>query len=107
MYKFFINGIFVLMLVLSVVWGSSAQDFAAARRNLMPVPANVAWKNGRLPVTKNFSAAVAGKTDERLKQYVSRVMRRLEGRTVLDVMGRAEGDVLVPGNVRTGRSSAN
>jgi hypothetical protein len=30
-----------------------------------------------------------------------------EGRTVLDVMGRAEGDVLVPGNVRTGRSSAN
>jgi hexosaminidase len=84
MNKFFIKSFCVLALVLSVVWSNSAQDFVAARRNLMPVPVNVSWKNGRLPVAKNFTVAVAGKTDERLKNYIFRVMRRLEGRTVLE-----------------------
>ncbi len=51
----------------------------------MPVPANVAWKTGRLPVAKNFSVAVKGQTDERLKNYIFRVIRRLEGRTVLEL----------------------
>ncbi len=53
------------------------------RRNLMPVPANLNWKDGRLSLTKEFTVAVKGKTDERLKQYIFRVMRRLEGRTVM------------------------
>lgn len=56
-----------------------------ARRNLMPVPANVAWKTGRLPVSKTFAVALRGQTDERLKSYVFRVMRRLEGRTILEL----------------------
>lgn len=63
----------------------SAQDLQTARRNLMPVPANVNWQSGRLPVTKTFSVAVKGQTDERLKNYIFRVMRRLEGRTVLEL----------------------
>ncbi len=50
----------------------------------MPVPANLQWKQGRLPVTKDFTVAVTGKTDERLKNYIFRVMRRLEGRTVFE-----------------------
>ncbi len=54
------------------------------RRNLMPVPANINWKDGRLPVSKNFNVAVKGQTDERLKSYVFRVMRRMEGRTILE-----------------------
>ena len=54
------------------------------RRNLMPVPASVSWKDGRLPVTKTFTVAVKGQTDDRLKTYIFRVMRRLEGRTVLE-----------------------
>jgi hexosaminidase len=61
-----------------------AQDFQNQRRNLMPVPANANWKNGRLPVTKNFIVALSGKTDERLKSYIFRVMRRLEGRTIFE-----------------------
>jgi hexosaminidase len=84
MNKFFINGFCIFTLILSVVCGSSAQDLKKARRNLMPVPANVNWKNGRLPVSKNFTVAVSGKTDERLKQYIFRVLRRLEGRTILE-----------------------
>ena len=37
-----------------------------------------------MPLTKNFTVAVSGKTDERLKSYIFRVMRRLEGRTGLE-----------------------
>jgi hexosaminidase len=63
----------------------SAQNLETARRNLMPVPASVNWKSGRLPVSKNFTVAVKGQTDERLRNYIFRVMRRLEGRTVLEL----------------------
>jgi hexosaminidase len=61
-----------------------AQDLQNQRRNLMPVPANVTWKSGRLAVDKNFKVSLSGKTDDRLKSYVSRIMRRLEARTVLE-----------------------
>ncbi|HEY8562407.1 MAG TPA: family 20 glycosylhydrolase [Pyrinomonadaceae bacterium] len=84
MNKFVIKSFFVLAFVLSVVWGSRAQDLTKERRSLMPVPAQLSWKNGRLPVAKEFTVAVAGKTDERLKSYIFRVMRRLEGRTLLE-----------------------
>jgi len=68
------------MLIVSVLT-AFAQEPPSRVHNLMPVPAKVSWKDGRLVVTKNFSVSIAGKTDERLKAYVSRVMRRLEGRT--------------------------
>ncbi len=80
MYKYF----FIFTLILSAIFTIGAQDFQTTRRNLMPVPANISWKNGRLPVTKTFAVAVVGKTDERLKSYIFRVMRRLEGRTVFE-----------------------
>ncbi|MEP6900740.1 MAG: family 20 glycosylhydrolase [Actinomycetota bacterium] len=79
-----IKFIFIFTLILSAIFTIAAQDLQTARRNLMPVPANVNWKSGRLPVTKTFTVAVSGKTDERLKSYIFRVMRRLEGRTVLE-----------------------
>ena len=63
-----------------------------ARRNLMPVPANLAWKSGRLNVTKNFTVAIKGQTDERLKSYIFRVTRRLEGRTVLEMSREISND---------------
>ncbi len=84
MNRLLFNGFFVFILITSVVWGNRAQDLVQARRNLMPVPAQLTWKNGRLPVTRSFTVAFAGKTDERLRQYAFRVMRRLEGRTVLE-----------------------
>ena len=77
--------LFGLLIVLSLIVVVSAQDLQMARRNLMPVPANLAWKSGRLNVTKNFTVAVKGQTDERLKSYIFRVTRRLEGRTVLEM----------------------
>jgi len=51
----------------------------------MPVPSSVVWNDQRLPVTKNFKVAVQGQTDARLRNYISRVVRRLEGRTVLEM----------------------
>ncbi|MDI1241558.1 MAG: family 20 glycosylhydrolase, partial [bacterium] len=50
----------------------------------MPVPSSVSWRAGRLPVDKDFSFRLTGQTDERTKQYVSRVLRRLEGRTIFE-----------------------
>jgi hexosaminidase len=85
MIKIFFKSFFLSLLILTTVGAVRAQDLVAARRNLMPVPATVAWRDGRLPVTKDFTVAVTGKTDERLRKYIFRVMRRLEGRTVLEL----------------------
>jgi len=89
MQKIFTRISLICLLLLSAVWTISAQEkdssaLQTARRNLMPLPASVSWKDGRLPVTKSFAVAVKGQTDERLKSYVFRAMRRMEGRTVLE-----------------------
>ncbi len=80
----------VLTAILLIPHAVSAQEKDSStlqnpRRNLMPVPANIVWKTGKLPVSKTFVVALKGQTDERLKSYVFRVMRRLEGRTVLEL----------------------
>ena len=84
MYKILLIFVFVCGAFLTI----SAQEKDSSvlqneRHNLMPIPANLNWKDGRLNLTKDFSVAVKGKTDERLKQYIFRAMRRLEGRTVM------------------------
>ena len=88
----FTKFLFGLLIILSLIVVVSAQDLQTARRNLMPVPANLAWKSGRLNVTKNFTVAVKGQTDERLKSYIFRVTRRLEGRTVLEMSREISSD---------------
>ncbi|HWW75968.1 MAG TPA: family 20 glycosylhydrolase [Pyrinomonadaceae bacterium] len=60
-------------------------DLRAARRNLMPVPASVRFGAGRLVVDKSFTVAASGTVDERLRAGIDRVVRRLEGRTVLEL----------------------
>lgn len=51
----------------------------------MPVPASVQFKTGRLAITKSFSVATRGHADERLLSGIARIVRRLEGRTVLEL----------------------
>lgn len=87
MHNFCIKTFILLAVAVFGATNLSAQNpdaLQGARRNLMPVPARVTWNNGRLPVTKTFTVAIKGQTDERLKAYISRVMRRLEGRTVFE-----------------------
>ena len=86
---------------------ATSEQLRASRRNLMPVPARVVWREGRLPVTKNFTAALRGQTDERLRQYLSRVMRRLEGRTVMELSREPPADAATATLVIETRSTGN
>ena len=87
MNRLFVIGLLILALLLVMPSSSMSQatDLRNARRNLMPVPSRVVWNDQRLPVTKNFKVAVQGQTDARLRSYISRVVRRLEGRTVIEM----------------------
>ncbi len=57
----------------------------SAPHNLMPVPASVRFNSGRLAVNKTFSVAARGHMDARLQAAVERFLRRLEGRTVMEL----------------------
>ncbi|HEY0430598.1 MAG TPA: family 20 glycosylhydrolase [Pyrinomonadaceae bacterium] len=61
----------------------SSATVAPSQLNLMPVPASVQLQAGRLPITKAFSVATKGYADDRLRAGVSRMIRRLAGRTVM------------------------
>lgn len=56
---------------------------AAGQLTLMPVPASVQLKPGRLPITSSFSVATKGFADDRLRGSIARMIRRLAGRTVI------------------------
>jgi hexosaminidase len=58
---------------------------AAPQHNLMPVPAAVQFNQGRLPVNKSFTVAVKGQPDARLQAGIDRFLRRIEGRTVMEL----------------------
>jgi hexosaminidase len=82
-----------VVLLLACVLNASAQvptpqqaaiAAEAARRHLMPVPASVKFVAGRLPITKSFTVGAQGFVDERLRAGIERMMRRLEGRTVME-----------------------
>ena len=76
------------ILQLTFAFNAPAQDAGAAapaRHSLMPVPASVQFRTGRLAVGKSFNVAARGRTDERLRAAVERFLRRLEGRTVMEL----------------------
>src|SRR5215210_7382138 len=75
-----------VLLLSSFVLNVAAQTPApGVRHNLMPVPAGVRFGAGRLAVDKSFTVAAAGHVDERLRAGVERMLRRVEGRTVLEL----------------------
>src|ERR1051326_1487874 len=77
-------------LLLSVIINAPARTQTSApphapRHHLMPVPASFKFGAGRLAVNKSFTVAARGHVDERLRAGVARAVRRLEGRTVLEL----------------------
>jgi hexosaminidase len=54
-----------------------------ARLSLMPIPASVQLQPGRLQITSGFTVATRNFSDDRLRAAIARMLRRLEGRTVL------------------------
>ncbi|HEX8636165.1 MAG TPA: family 20 glycosylhydrolase [Pyrinomonadaceae bacterium] len=87
-----------LALFLCSVPVGSAQEAAApsappaATHNLMPVPARMQFNQGRMTVTKSFKVAVRGHADDRLRSYLARFARRLEGRTGMEFSREAAAD---------------
>ncbi len=74
--------------IVSLVWTINAQNPAPnvtspAQLNLMPIPASVQLQPGRLPINSGFTVAVKNFSDDRLRASIARMLRRLEGRTIL------------------------
>lgn len=83
-YTKMIKSLLVGLTIISLAFVVLAQLPNAKSRNLLPVPAKTVWKEGRLKIAKDFKVAVKGQIDKRLRDYIFRVTRRLEGRTVLE-----------------------
>jgi len=64
---------------------ASAETTAEGRRTLMPVPAQVEGRPGRMKVDGAFAVAIVGHGDERLLAGVRRALERLSRRTGLDL----------------------
>ncbi len=58
---------------------------ASVSRDLMPLPAELQFAVGWLPVTANFSVAVGGHDDVRLRAAIARALQRLTVRTGVDL----------------------
>ena len=63
--------------------GPTTNVVTPGQLNLMPVPASVQLQTGRLAITNAFSVATKGYADDRLRGGISRMIRRLAGRTVM------------------------
>ena len=61
-----------------------------ATRMLMPVPASVEDRPGRMAVDGRFAIAIEGASDERLREAVRRTVALLSRRTGLELAGSAE-----------------
>jgi hexosaminidase len=81
-----------LFVILPLICATSAfaqttgrAGWAAPQHNLMPVPASVRFNPGRLPVSKSFNVAIKSQPDARLQSGIDRFLRRVEGRTVMEL----------------------
>ena len=63
--------------------GQTDMDVQSVTDKLMPVPAAVQFRPGRLIIDTSFSIGLSGATDPRLQAAIDRVRRRLQGRTGL------------------------
>ncbi len=79
-----------LVLVLTAAAATSLTGQATSA--LMPVPASLEWRTGRLALDTTFTLAIRGFADGRLRRAVDRMLRRLEGRTGLTFTRAAVGD---------------
>jgi hexosaminidase len=83
---------FILCLICAVNVLGQATSGVNPRHNLMPVPAHVRFNPGRLAIDKSFTVAVKGQTDSRLSAGIDRLLRRMEGRTVIELARALSND---------------
>ena len=63
--------------------GSTPSNPSTSAHNLMPVPASVNFRPGRLAIKNSFRVATQGFSDARLQAGIARASKRLAGRTGL------------------------
>src|SRR5215813_341184 len=88
-----IEPIIALLLLCSVCISATQSDStrsSSRKHRLMPVPAAVEFRAGRLKIDASFTVLVKGHSDARLEGAIYRASRRLEGRTGLE-FSRAAG----------------
>src|SRR5256885_10118135 len=83
--------------IVSLVCAIKAQNptpnvTSPARLSLMPIPASVQLQPGRLPITSGFTVATKNFSDDRLRTAIARMLKRLEGRTVLTLPAELSTD---------------
>src|SRR5262245_53649341 len=87
--KILFHTLSILILMIPLAWGANALAQGAIaqerRHNLMPTPADARFQPGKLAVEKSFSVAVRGHNDRRLEAGINRAVRRLEGRTGMEM----------------------
>jgi hexosaminidase len=83
--KLIVASLFIPALIMSSELSAQTADSKNMTHNLMPVPQSVRMDGARLEVNKSFTAAFKAKSSQRIKSYASRMIRRLEGRTVLQL----------------------
>lgn len=70
----------MVALAFSVPGIAAAQTAPPTTGNLLPVPASVTFRAGRLALDSTFTVGIAGHDDGRLRRGVDRALVRLEGR---------------------------
>ena len=70
----------------------SQMNSQQSQPHLMPVPANVKYQSGHMPIDSTFSVASDAKADPRIAAAVERMVRRLEGRTVITIPNELKSD---------------
>ena len=84
-----------IILLLLCAFAVRSQELSAPQapqHNLMPVPAAVRFNQGRMPITTSFTVATRGHSDDRLRAGIERSLRRLEGRTGMELARGVNGD---------------
>src|SRR5215813_2612216 len=74
-----------ISILILTTWPASRAEAQERRHNLMPTPAEVHFKSGKLAMGASFSVAVRGHNDRRLEAGIDRAMRRLEGRIGMEL----------------------
>ncbi len=69
--------------ILLILTSIGVQTMFAQTQNLMPVPQEVHWQNGKIRVDSSFRVQVKGKPHPRLYEAIGRMVARLAGRTGL------------------------
>jgi hexosaminidase len=65
--------------------GAQAGSAAGVTHNLMPVPAAIQFRPGRLIIDSSFTAAIGGSSDARLQAALERAVHRLQGRIGIEL----------------------